>query len=54
MKDNYDFSCAWSYLVGVDKEQDEFGQEDDQQNNEKLKKIIRKRRLSMSRNMKDT
>lgn len=57
MKDNYDFSCAWSYFVGVDKEQDEedeFGQEDDQQNNEKLKKIIRKRRLSMSRNMKDT
>lgn len=57
MKDNYDFSCAWSYLVGVDKEQDEedkFGQEDDQQNDEKLKKIIRKRRLSMSRNMKDT
>lgn len=57
MKDNYDFSCAWSYLVSVDKEQDEedeFGQEDDQQNDEKLKKIIRKRRLSMSRNMKDT
>lgn len=46
MKDKNEFSFAWSYLLGVDKEQDEedkFGQEDDQQNDEKLKKIIRKR-----------
>ena len=57
MKDKYEWSCEWLYLVGVDKEQDEedkFGQEDDQQNDEKLKKIIRKRQLNMSRNMKDT
>lgn len=57
---NINVSFTQSYLVGVDKEQDEeneFGQEDDQQNDEKLKKkkkSVRLKGFNRSRNMQDT